>query len=110
MVLTEYDEKLHEETCYAEGLQDGIKKGLQDGMKKGFQDGINKGLQDGMKKGLQDGMKKGEEQATILGIINIIRSFGCSIDKAMDVLKVSADKRKEYAYMVEKKLSSDNYE
>ncbi len=102
VVLTEYDEKLHEETCYAEGLQDGIKKGLQDGMKKG--------LQDGMKKGLQDGMKKGEEQATILGIINIIRSFGCSIDKAMDVLKVSADKRKEYAHMVEKKLSSDNYE
>ena len=90
VVLTEYDEKLHEQTCYSEGLQDGIRKGMQDGIQKGLQ--------------------KGEEQTTISDIINIIMSFGCSIDKAMDVLKVSANKRQEYADMVEKKLSSDNYE
>lgn len=68
VVLMEYDEKLHEDTCFKEGIKEGL------------------------------------EQATVSAIINITRSLGCSVEKAINVLNIPASEQEWYKDIVIKKL------
>ncbi len=68
VVLMEYDEKLQEDTCFKEGIKEGL------------------------------------EQATVSAIINITRSLGCSVEKAINVLNIPASEQEWYKDIVIKKL------
>ena len=49
------------------------------------------------------GEKRGEQNAKVLDIRNVMESFGVSLEKAMESLKIPSDQRSMYAGMVNKK-------
>ena len=60
LFLTEYDEKLHEQTLREEGRMEGVKQGIEQGIKQGIEQGIKQGIEQGIKQGIGQGIEQGE--------------------------------------------------
>ena len=58
--------------------------------------GLDKGLAQGMAQGMDKGMALGMDRSLLESIRNIKQSLNISTEKAMDILKVPADKRADF--------------
>ena len=58
------------------------------------------GIAEGKAKGLAEGKAKGNRQRLIQDIKNVMESFGVSIEKAMDSLKVPQEERMAISGMI----------
>ncbi|MBO6133659.1 MAG: hypothetical protein J6P05_04920, partial [Lachnospiraceae bacterium] len=56
-----------------------------------------------MKDDLAESEQRGEQNAVVEAIKNVMESFGVSLEKAMEALKIPSDQRSMYAGMVNKK-------
>ena len=58
---------------------------------------------DAMRRIMKDDLDEREQQTLVQSIKNVMESFGVSLDKAMESLKIPSDQRSMYAGMVNKK-------
>ena len=68
-------DKLHMETRYGHGLEEGHAKGLEEGHAKGLEEGHAKGLEEGHAKGLEEGHAKGLEEGRKEKTLEIAGNF-----------------------------------
>ena len=50
--------------------------------------------------GIKAGMSRGALETTISAIRSMMKNLGLSMEKAMDVLQISADERAKYAMLI----------
>lgn len=87
-----------EEKGISQGLKWGLEKGLAQGIEEGLAQGIEKGLAQGIEKGLAQGIEKGE----LKSIRNLADSMKCSLEQAMEALKIPEEKRAYYGELLRK--------
>ena len=58
------------------------------------------GIKEGIKEGREEGIKEGEENAAILYIKDIMKKLKYSVEQAMDLLNIPADKRAMYSKLI----------
>ena len=87
MILTEYNEKLHEQTLRKEGREEGIEEGFI----KGRREGLEAGIEEGLIKGREKEQKKMAES-----VRNLMNNLNVSAEEAMELLGLSEEDREQY--------------
>ena len=87
MILTEYNEKLHEQTLRKEGREEGIEEGFI----KGRREGLEAGMEEGLIKGREKEQKKMAES-----VRNLMNNLNVSAEEAMELLGLSEEDREQY--------------
>ena len=67
---------------------------------KGREEGREEGIQEGLQLGREEGKQEGREQMGISLIRNVIETMKVTVDRAMDILKISPDEREMYRKML----------
>ena len=65
-----------------------------------LQSNLHTAYDNGEKKGRAEGIQEGHENAMVISINNVMESFGVSLDKAMNALKIPADQQPIYANLI----------
>ena len=56
---------------------------------------IEKGLKQGIKQGIEQGIEQGQKKKNIEHVRNLMNELPCSMQRAMDILKLTTYERKE---------------
>ena len=97
LFLTEYDEKLHEQTLKEEGRMEGVKQGIEQGIKQGIEQGIKQGIEQGIKRGIEQGIKQGIGQGIEQGELKRAKEMAAAMLKD----GMAPDKVKKYSELSE---------
>ena len=72
-----------------------IKTAKREALAEGLKKGIARGIKRGMKEGKKEGIKEGEMRKTIENVINLIMATDMSLKKAMRILKVDENYKRQ---------------
>ena len=91
MILTEYNETLHEKTLREEGIEEGRKEGHKEGREEGIREGIQKGIIKGRGEEREKNCRQMAE-----AVRNLMEKLDLSSEEAMDLLGFSEEDREQY--------------
>ena len=77
-------------------------QGYEQGEKNGYKLGEKNGYMQGEKNGYEQGSKKGREETTVIFLKQMMKSFSCSAERAMELLNISKEEQKIYLDLLSK--------
>ena len=77
-------------------------QGYEQGEKNGYMQGEKIGYMQGEKNGYEQGSKKGREETTVIFLKQMMKSFSCSAERAMELLNISKNEQKIYLDLLSK--------
>ena len=69
---------------------------------QGYEQGEKIGYMQGEKNGYEQGSKKGREETTVIFLKQMMKSFSCSAERAMELLNISKEEQKIYLDLLSK--------